>query len=177
MVGRPKPKKLAAEELWTYALRVLSQRAYSAGELRSKLARRALSPDDLSQALAKIQEYGFSDDRRFSENFASARLQNEGFGRFRVLRDLRSKQVPPEVAEQAVNKTFDNIDEKELSAQFLERKYRGKDLRVFFQEEKNVANAYRRLRLAGFSSSASISVIRRYKADCPDLAEDEEDAG
>jgi regulatory protein len=177
MVGRPKPKKLSAEELWNYALRVLSQRAYSARELQNKLARRASSPEDLTQALAKVREYGFSDDRRFSENFASARLQNEGFGRFRVLRDLRSKQVPQEIAEQAVNKAFDNIDEQELSAQFLERKYRGKDMRALFQDEKNVANAYRRLRLAGFSSSTSLSVIRRYRTDCPDLADEEEDAG
>ena len=122
------------------------------------------------------RDYKFCSQIRDASSSA-CRNTSEGFGRFRVLRDLRSKQVPQEIAEQAVNKAFDNIDEQELSAQFLERKYRGKDMRALFQDEKNVANAYRRLRLAGFSSSTSLSVIRRYRTDCPDLADEEEDAG
>jgi len=81
--------KLDEKSLWDYALRTLSQRAHSAGEIRQKLVKRAQSVQDIDAVLAKLREYGMVDDRRFSEAFASARLQNDGFGRFRVLNDLR----------------------------------------------------------------------------------------
>jgi len=175
MVGRSNPKKLDAEELWNYALRVLSQRPYSATELRTKLSRRSVSPQALGEVLNKLQEYGFANDQKFSEAFASARLNNQGFGRLRVLRELRAKRVPKEIAERAVKKTFADTNELELVDQFLARKYRGKDLSALFQDEKNLASAYRRLRLAGFTNSVTLSVLRRYKQDVPDSLETEEE--
>ena len=84
--------KLDEKSLWEYALRALSQRAHSAGEIRQKLVKRAQSAEDIDAVLAKLREYGMVDDRRFSEAFASARLQNDGLGRFRVLNDLRRKR-------------------------------------------------------------------------------------
>ena len=45
---------------------------------------------------------------------------------------------------------------------FLERRYRGKNLKEYLKEEKNLASAYRRLRTAGFTSSASLKVLKRF---------------
>ena len=159
---RGKPKKLNGGALWEYALRVLGQRAHSANELKQKLSRRSESEGDVAAVMAKLREYGFADDTKFSEAFASSRLQSQGFGRFRVLRDLRTKRVPGEVAEAAVEKTFAGTDERELIQRFLERKYRNKNLKAFLQEEKNLASVYRRLRTAGFSSGNSLSILKRY---------------
>jgi len=174
MAARGKPKKLDADALWHYALRILGQRAQSVGELRQKLSRRAVSTVDLNTAMAKLREYDLIDDEKFSEAFASARLQNQGFGRFRVLRELRSKRVAPIVAEGAVEKTFASTDESALIRQFLDRKYRGKNLPEFLKEEKNLASAYRRLRTAGFSSSGSLSVLKNYANAEQDWSEPEE---
>ncbi|MBV9304246.1 MAG: regulatory protein RecX [Acidobacteriaceae bacterium] len=162
MAGRGKPKKLSGEDLWDYALRLLGKRAYSAGELKQKLALRSESPRDLAEVMSKLRQYGFADDTKFSEAFASSRLQREGFGRFRVLRDLRSKRVAGTVAEAAVEKTFAGTDESGLIQRFLDRKYRGKNLSEFLKEEKNLAAVYRRLRTAGFSGTNSLSVLKRY---------------
>ncbi|MBV9611816.1 MAG: regulatory protein RecX [Acidobacteriaceae bacterium] len=162
MAVRAPQKKLDAEGLWEYALRLLGQRAHSASEVKQKLARRAQSTADVNGAMVKLRDYGLTDDVKFSEAFAAARLQNRGLGRFRVLRDLQSKRVARSVAETAVEKTFAGTDELQLIEQFLARKYRGKDLRAFFREEKNLAGAYRRLRLAGFSSSGTLSILKRY---------------
>lgn len=162
MAVRGRPTKLDSDALWTYALRVLSQRAHSANELKQKLSARAASVSDVNATLTKLREYGFADDAKYSEAFASSRLENQGFGRFRVLRDLRSKRVAPDVAERAVEKTFAGTDERQLIEAFLQRKYRGKDLPVFLDEPKNLASAYRRLRTAGFSTTASLAVLRRY---------------
>jgi regulatory protein len=175
MAAPRKPKKLDAEQLWEYALRVLGQRAHSANEIRSKLLRRAEHAADVTAAMAKLREYGLADDTKFSEAFAASRLQNQGFGRFRVLRDLRSKRVDQSVAEAVVGKTFANTNEVELIQKYLDRKYRGKNLADFFKEQKNVASAYRRLRTAGFSSSGSLSVLNRYVRglEFPDQSEEE----
>jgi regulatory protein len=157
-----KPKTLNAEQLWEYALRILATRAYSEGELRQKLTMRAEEAADIPVVMSKLREYGLADDRKFSETFASGRLQNQGFGRMRVLRDLRAKRVSGTVADQAVSRAFAGVDEQELAAAFLERRYRGKNLPAFLAEERNLTSAYRRLRTAGFSSSSSLSVLKRY---------------
>jgi regulatory protein len=162
MATRSKPGKRDAEDLWNYALRVLGRRAHSVHELKEKLARVAKSTQDLEATLAKLREYRLADDRKFSEAFATARLQNQGFGRFRVLRDLQSKRVASATARNAVENAFSGIDEEELVQQFLRRKYRAKDLSQWLLIEKNLAAAYRRLRSAGFTSKASLAVLRRY---------------
>lgn len=154
--------KLDESALWDYALRILARKAYSAGEIKQKLNLRAASPGNVSAVLIKLREYGFADDEKFSEAFSLARLRNEGFGRSRVLRDLRTKQVPAKVAEEAIEKTFAGTSEAELIENFLARKYRSKDLIAFLQEEKNLASAYRRLRLAGFTSHASLDALKRH---------------
>jgi regulatory protein len=171
MAARIKPKKLDAEGLWSYALRTLGHRAHSANELQQKLARRAESSSVLRATLAKLRDYGFTDDAKFSESFAAARLQNQGFGRSRVLRELRSKRVAPSLAEHAVEKAFSGTNEEELIKQFLARKYRGKDLPSFLAEDKNLAAVYRRLRTAGFSSGRVLSVLKQYSSKAEDWNE------
>jgi regulatory protein len=171
--ARP-PKKLDSDGLWDHALRLLGRRAHSVGELRTKLARRADSQATLGSVVARLREYGLVDDKQFSDAFAVARLQNNGFGKFRVLRDLRGRKVSATVAENAVAQTFAGTDEQELAAQFLQRKYRGKNLALFLKEEKNLASAYRRLRTGGFSSSASMSVLKRFSRAVEEWEEPEE---
>ena len=175
MAPRKQPAKLDANGLWDYALRVLARRPHSVSELKTKLGRRANSPTDVTQTLAKLREYGLTNDRKFSEAFASARLQNQGHGRFRVLRDLRARRVAPEVAEDAISKTFKDTDELELVQQYLDRKYRGRDLGAMLKDEKTLASVYRRLRLAGFSSANSLTVLRRYKQEIADVNESAEE--
>ena len=112
--------------------------------------------------LGKLKDSGYLNDQRFAENFATARLENEGFGHMRVLRDLRQRRVAPKMAEQVVDRTFRETEETELIHAFLERKYRTRPLPEFLSEEKNLAAAFRRLRYAGFSAANSIRVLKRY---------------
>ena len=176
MEAHRKPKQLDPKGLWEYALRVLGRRAHSVGELRVKLARRAQKQADVGEVLNKLREYGLADDVTFSEAFASSRLQNSGFGRLRILRELRAKRVAPAVADKAVEKTFAGSEESELIERFLARKYRNTDLRDHLKDEKNLANAYRRLITAGFSGRISLSVLKRYASSERDWDEPPEEA-
>jgi regulatory protein len=161
-MAKRKPKLLDREALLNSALRALGDRAYSTGDLREKLRPRAGSVEDVDVVLAKLKEAGYLNDRRFAENYASVRLQNQGLGKMRVLRDLRQRRVTGKLAEQVTEQTYSATNEAELIEEFLRRKYRGKQLSTFLAEEKNLAAAYRRLRYAGFSAGQSIRVLKRF---------------
>lgn len=175
MAGRARPKKLDAEQLWNYALKALAQRAHSLHELRQKLSRRAESAADVTAVLAKLQEYGLADDRKFSDSLAAARLENQGFGSQRVLRELRARRVPDIVAADAVATTYSSTDESDLIEAFLARKYRNRNLAELLKEQKQLASAYRRLRTAGFSSSGSIAALKRHANTVDDWEEPAEE--
>jgi len=161
-VANRKTKLLDEEGLRNYALRLLGGRAYSMGELREKMRQRAERAESVDGVIAKLKEAGYLDDREFAENYAAARLENQGFGKMRVLRDLRQRRVAPQLAEKVTEQTFQSTDEIELIEAFLKRKFRGKQLGPFLKDPKNLAAAFRRLRYAGFSSGASIRVLKRY---------------
>jgi regulatory protein len=162
-------KLLQRDQLFSLALRSLGGRAYSAGELRAKLQRRAVNQADVESILEELKRAGYLDDRRFAESYAAARLENQGLGRMRVLQDLRARRVAPQLAEKAAEAVYGETDEAELIRSYLERKYRGKALGPFLAEEKNLAAAYRRLRYAGFSAGASIRVLKQFSRQADEL--------
>jgi regulatory protein len=177
-----KPRKrepLNGEALMNFALRALSARALSTSELQERLRKRAASPGDVDSVITKLKEAGYLDDRRFAESFANARKENQGFGRMRVIRDLRQRRVAPGLAEKAVSQVFADSDETELITRYLERKYRSVELTGYLAEDKNLASAFRRLRHAGFGAAASIRVLKRYAAKAEELEdiESEQDPG
>ena len=170
--ARPK-KLLDREQLMEYAQRVLAMRAYTIGELKRKLQMRAQLEADVDPVVSLLKQAGALNDRQFADSFATARKTNQHFGQHRVLRDLMMKKVPSTVAKEAIREAYENSNEVDLIAQYLERKYRGKDLKEFLQEEKNLASAYRRLRTAGYSSAKSIQVLKRYASRADEIEEEE----
>jgi regulatory protein len=156
------PKRLDADALWLYALKVLAGRAHSAGELRQKLIQRAERPEDAGDALIRLKELGYLDDRKFAEGFAASRLSGDKFGRNRVIRDLRQRRVAPGLAETTVGKVYENVDESSMIEDWVRSKYRLAPREGLFQEDKDMAAAYRRLSRAGFRSGDIIRVLKRF---------------
>jgi len=152
---------------------VLGMRALTVSELREKLRRRAQEPADVAGVLDKLREYGYLNDDQFAESFATARRENQGFGKRRVLQDLKQRKVASKVAEQAVAQTFEGVDETVMIEQFLARKFRGKNLKEYLQEQKHLAAAFRRLQYAGFGAGPSIQVLKRYAAQAEELDPEE----
>ncbi len=163
-----KRRLLNADALWSYALKALAARAHSSGELREKLRRRAARAGDVDDVLARLKQDGYLDDRRFAESFAAARLANERFGRARVLRDLRQRRVAPALAEKTVREVYTDVDEPRLIEEWIRRKYRLAGRETLFQEEKDLASAYRRLVRAGFRSGEILRALKQF-AKNPDL--------
>jgi regulatory protein len=163
---RPKqPRLLDSAGLWDYALKSLGGRAQSTGELRTRLRRRAERAGDVDEVLARLKENGYLDDRRFAEGFAAARLSNEKFGRTRVMQDLRQRRVAPSLAERAVREVYSEVNEEALIEDWIRRKYRLASRESLFQEDKDLASAYRRLRRAGFRTGDIVRVLKRFAKD------------
>jgi regulatory protein len=163
-----KPRHLDRVGLWNYALKVLGGRAHSTGELREKMNRRAERPEDVDDVIARLKASKYLDDQRFAEGFAAARLSNEGFGKTRVLQDLRHRRVTPQLAEKTVGEVYQDVDESALIEDWIRRKYRAVPREGLFQEEKDLASAYRRLTRAGFRTGEIVRVLKKF-AKNPEL--------
>jgi regulatory protein len=160
-----RPARLEAAALWDYAVKLLGGRACSSGELREKLRRKAARMADIDPILARLKECGYLNDRQFAENFAAARLENEGLGRTRVLADLSRRRVAPAVAHQTVGKIYKDVDEEALAEDFVRRKFHLSATENLFAEEKQLAAAYRRLLRAGFRPGVAMTVLKRFARD------------
>ncbi|MCZ2079012.1 MAG: RecX family transcriptional regulator [Bryobacteraceae bacterium] len=168
-MAKRRPKLLGSEQLLEYGLRLLHARSLSSGELRLRLRRKAEREEDVAPVLARLKEYGYLNDRAFAAGFAASRLENRGFGKARVLRDLRQRRVDPAIAAESVENVYKDTEEEALVAAFLARKFRKIELSSYLKDPMRLASAYRKLRLAGFSSGASIRVLQRYAAEAGEL--------
>jgi regulatory protein len=171
VTSQKRPRKLAAEELFEYAVKCLGARAYSTGDLRSKLRMRAANPADADAVIDRLKDIGYLDDRRFAEGYAAARVENEGFGRMRVLNDLRGRRVSGDMAEQAVEHAIGDKSEAELIDAYIERRMHSVAVGGKIEDEKKLAAAYRKLRRAGFTSGPILAALKRIAARPEELEE------
>jgi len=171
MKARKTPAKLAGDALYDYAVRALADRSCSSDELRFKLRRRAARICDIDPVISRLKELGYLDDQRFAEMYTAMRVENDGFGRIRVLHDLRGRRVAPQLAEQAVSRAFDDKNEAEMVSAFIERRMPAVVAGGHTGDEKKLAAAFRKLQRAGFSPGAIFAVLKRFAAH-PELLEE-----
>jgi regulatory protein len=139
-------------------------RASSSDELKAKLRARAAHAADVDSAIARLKDIGYLNDQRFAESYAAARLANDGFGRMRVLNDLRSRRVPAKLAEKAVEQIFEDKSESELIDAFIARRLPSLVGAGAIEDQRILARAYGRLRRAGFSSAGTLAALKRMAA-------------
>jgi len=163
-----KPRLLEGEELWQYALKVLAGRAISSGEMREKLRRRAARAGEVDELAGRLKDLGYLNDKRYAEAFAAARLSNDKLGRVRVIQQLRQRRVAPALAEGAVKSVYSAVDEQSLIDEWIRRKYRLAEREGLFEDGKDLAKAYARLRRAGFPTGQIVRALKRFARD-PDL--------
>ena len=157
-----KSRALDTERLWAYALKLMGGRAYSIGELRDKLGRRAERAGDIDEILRRLKDSGYLNDERFAEGFAAARLANDKFGSTRVIRDLRQRRVAPALAERTVHKLYADVNEQAMIEDWIRRKYRSASRDNLFATDKEMAAAFRRLVRAGFRSGDVLRTLKRF---------------
>jgi regulatory protein len=157
---RERPR-LDAEALFDYAVQALAGRAHSAAEIRVKLKAKAEHASDVDGVIGRLREYGYLDDRKFAENFTGARLENQGLGKARVLRDLQARRVASSTARRAVDQAYAKVDEVRLIEEYVERRVLKYKSGERLADAGAFASAYRKLMRAGFGSANAITVLKR----------------
>jgi len=117
--------KQGPKDPFQIALALLARRSYSVAELRRALKKKFPdAADEISNAVARLRQLGYLDDKKLAENYALSIARNRSFGRYRVRRELRGKLLKDSDVDAAVEKTFASVDERELLARAVEKKIR-----------------------------------------------------
>jgi len=147
-------------DCYTAALRILSFRFNSTGELRRKLRAKKFAEDEISATLERLTAEKWLDDERFAGAYARTRTQKR-VGRLRILRELSEAGVGNEAARHAVAESTEEDREREAA-----REAAAKKLRVLMRRPgENVRQklaAY--LMRQGFDMSLAIEIAKELTA-------------
>jgi len=119
---------------------------------------------DVPATIERLKEIGYLDDRRFAETFATARVENEGFGRRRILNDLRARRIEGNMAEQAVTEALNGRSEEESIECWIDRRMPQAAAGQGLSTERELAAAYRKLLRAGFAPGPVLRALKRRAA-------------
>jgi len=145
-------------DAFTIALTLLSARELSESQLRARLTRRKLDPDDIDAALERLKADGTLNDRRVAVALARMESTIKHRGRARVIQKVRQAGIDADTAEDAVREVFVEVDEGALLDRALERRLRGKSPREL--DDRGRARIVRGLAAQGFSLERILKKLR-----------------
>ena len=106
------------------AVKLLAAKPRSIAELRERLAERCSSKTVIETVIARLREYGYLDDERYSLGYASSKVRQQPIGRRRLELSLEKKKVDRVVAGEALDQVFAETPEEELLDRALEKRVR-----------------------------------------------------
>ena len=136
---------------------MLARRPYSVAELRRALERKYPQDAKVPEAIARLRELGYLDNRKFAEQYAYSLAQNRAFGQHRVRRELRAKLVDYRQIDAAVSQAFQEVNERDLLESVLAKKIHG--IRLPLTHSK-LASLCQSLMRRGFRAGDIIKAVR-----------------
>ncbi len=106
------------------AVKLLAAKPRSVAELRERLLERCSNKAIVETVIARLREYGYLDDERYSLGYAAAKLRQQPIGRRRLQQSLQLKKVARAVAEEALDQVFAETPEDELIDRAVEKRVR-----------------------------------------------------
>lgn len=101
----PDAAQVRAEELCARA-------DYSSGEIRERLIRWGIYPDEADRIVERMIDSRFIDDERFARAFARDKIEYSRWGKRKVALSLYQKRVDRDI----INDVLDEIDEEKYEA-------------------------------------------------------------
>ena len=156
-------RKLETEhELYEYAVGALARRMRSVAELKRLLRQRVDAESEIGQTLVELvirqlKDQGYLNDAKYAAAFSAFRRDNEKFGRRRVVTELKTKGVHPEIIDSATESAFSEVDEEKQAREYLRRKRLPKP-----QDKKQAAKLFRQLTRAGFGAKTIFAILRKW---------------
>jgi regulatory protein len=156
---RPTDHLDSAPAAYSLALRWLTGRELSEGQVRQRLSRKGYSDRAIDDAVGRLVTERVVDDRRAAMVVARIEARVRRHGPRRILGRLVAMRIDRDLAKAVVAELFEDTAEDVLLDEALERRLRGQGdrLRDPGQRRKLLAYLVRR----GFSAAAASGLIRR----------------
>lgn len=104
---------------------MLAAKQRSVEELRERLlAGRGATPELVETVIERLREYGYLDDARFAQSYASLRVQQRPIGRQRLQRDLWQKKIDRQTVDEALDQVFAQTPEEDLIDRAIAKRVR-----------------------------------------------------
>jgi regulatory protein len=136
---------------------MLARRPRSVAEIKRALEKKFPDNPANQDAIARLRQLGYLDDKKVAEQVAYSLAHNRAFGPHRVRRELKSKLVAYKYIEPAIEAAYQETDPRQILEQVLERKLRTLKLPVTRQK---LASLCQSLMRRGFSSGDIIKAVR-----------------
>ena len=135
-------------------------------EVRAKLQQYSLSPSQQQAILTRLTEEGFVDQARFAQSFVRGKHRLKQWGRLRIERELRARDIPEALIASALEEIEPQEYDRNFERLFLQRVEAVGGLSSTAQ----VAKVYRDLLARGYDPAdiwEAINVKRKEKGEKP----------
>src|SRR3954447_1552918 len=164
MAFRRSHKVYNESALYEYAVGALGRRMRSVAELKRLMRQRVGTQPDgaelMERVVERLKEQKYLNDSNYAAAYSSYRKENEKFGRFRVVSELKAKGVHGDVIEKTVAAAYEGSNEEKLARAFLKRKRLKKPT-----DQKQTARVFRALVRAGYGSRTAIAILKHWDVD------------
>ena len=130
------------------ALRLLAKRDHSREEVRRKLRVQGFPPEEIEEALQRLETGGILDDGRYAQRLAFYLTQEKLFGPQRISQKLFQKGIPADLIQEAMAKAEEGLATNARLRVVLGIKLKGRNLERLFPHERRKLVNY--LRQRGF---------------------------
>jgi regulatory protein len=143
------------------ALRMLSRRGLSEGEIRERLSKKGFPRTEASSAIRRLRELELVDDPKLCAQLARAYRETRGYGSAKIVWALRARLFPPDLVEETLRGCSSEEEELAAASAALRKKFRG----GLPPGREGAAKAYRFLAGRGFPPTACRKAIGGFASD------------
>jgi regulatory protein len=139
-------------------LRLLARRELSEFQVRLRLSRRGYAAGAMDAAISRLKAEGALDDERTARAIARTEVGQRGRGKLRVKRSIEAAGIASHLAQQAIDKVFEDLDTEQLLERALARKLRGRSPGAHGPDMRRL---YRYLVGQGFEATQVLTLLQR----------------
>jgi regulatory protein len=139
------------------ALKLLARRELSELQIHQRLVRRGYAVDEIDDAIAQLKSDKSIDDTRVAGAIARTETALKRRGRLRVAQQLARAGIARSTAREAIDRTFNELDDDALLQQALSRRLKGDRL---IEDDREFQRLYRYLMAQGFEGDKILDVLK-----------------
>ena len=155
---RPPADPDSSKAAYFRALRWLTARELSEGQVRARLAEKGYTPNAINPAVERLLNDRSIDDHRAATAVARTEARVRRHGPHRIMSKLIAMRIDRDLAKDVVRELFGDEPEEALLEKTLEIRLRGNPERLKDPRERRKILAY--LVRQGFSASTASAIIR-----------------